>query len=250
MSLYFHLPAFTSTARLLIFVFLSTIKDMSGCRGWSGATAQIQGSGIGSKIVSVPIAITNSNTYGSSIAACFKLWTTTFERRTIKQQATFELISFELISFELISFELISFELISFELISFELISFELISFELISTETAHVRDLQIIVEAFFSSTQSMLTEKANTIIFANIQNALSTLESCFEALTDGFQHRTDTISRATKTSRCETDSLEKSCSLPAHGSRSSIAQNAVGDRVDEKLSQCPAQQCCVARRA
>ena len=210
MSLYFHLPAFTGTARLLISVFLSTIKDMSACRGWSGATAQIQGSGIGSKIVSVPIAITNSNTSGSSIAACFKLWTTTFERRTIKQQATFELIS----------------------------------------TETAHVRDLQIIVEAFFSSTQNMLSEKASTIIFANIQNALSTLESCFEERTDGFLHRTDAISRATKTSRCETDSLEKSCSLPAYGSRSSIAQNAVGDRVDEKLSQCPAQQCCVTRRA
>ncbi|SOV09494.1 uncharacterized protein UDID_19000 [Ustilago sp. UG-2017a] len=158
----------------------------------------------------VPIAITNSNTSGSSIAACFKLWTTTFERRTIKQQATFELIS----------------------------------------TETAHVRDLQIIVEAFFSSTQNMLSEKASTIIFANIQNALSTLESCFEERTDGFLHRTDAISRATKTSRCETDSLEKPCSLPAYGSRSSIAQNAVGDRVDEKLSQCPAQQCCVTRRA
>ncbi|SAM86141.1 uncharacterized protein UBRO_20228 [Ustilago bromivora] len=210
MSLHFHLPAFTGTARLLISVFLSTIKDMSGCRDWSGATAQIQGSGIGSKIVSVPIAITNSNTSGSSIAACFKLWTTTFERRTIKQQATFELIS----------------------------------------TETAHVRDLQIIVEAFFSSTQNMLSEKASTIIFANIQNALSTLESCFEERTDGFLHRTDAISRATKTSRCETDSLEKSCSLSAYGSRSSIAQNAVGNRVDEKLSQCPAQQCCVTRRA
>lgn len=210
MSLYFHLPTSTGTAHLLISVFLSTIKDMSGCRGCSGATAQIQGSGIGSKIVSVPIAITNSNTSGSSIAACFKLWTTTFERRTIKQQATFELIS----------------------------------------TETAHVRDLQIIVEVFFSSTQSMLSEKASTIIFANIQNALSTLESCFEERADGFQHRMDAISRATKTSRCETDSLEKSCSLPAHGSRSSIAQNAVGGRVDEKLSQCPAQQCCVTRRA
>lgn len=50
--------------------------------------------------------------------------------------------------------------------------------FELISTETAHVRDLQIIVEVFFNSMQSMLSEKASTVIFANIESVLFTAVS------------------------------------------------------------------------
>ena len=50
--------------------------------------------------------------------------------------------------------------------------------FELISTETAHVRDLQIIVEVFFNSMQSMLSEKASTVIFANIESVLLTAVS------------------------------------------------------------------------
>lgn len=45
--------------------------------------------------------------------------------------------------------------------------------FELISTEIAHVRDLQIVVEVFFNSMQSLLSEKASTVIFANVESVL-----------------------------------------------------------------------------
>lgn len=55
--------------------------------------------------------------------------------------------------------------------------------FELISTETAHVRDLQIIVEVFFNSMQSMLSDKASTVIFANIESVLFTAVSCLSDL-------------------------------------------------------------------
>lgn len=47
--------------------------------------------------------------------------------------------------------------------------------FELIATESAHVRDLQIIVEVFFNSMQQtqLLSEKASTVIFANVEDVL-----------------------------------------------------------------------------
>jgi actin cytoskeleton-regulatory complex protein PAN1 len=45
--------------------------------------------------------------------------------------------------------------------------------FEFILTESSHVRDLQIIVEVFFNSMQSLLSDKASTVIFANIEDVL-----------------------------------------------------------------------------
>ncbi|KAH7105277.1 Dbl homology domain-containing protein [Auriculariales sp. MPI-PUGE-AT-0066] len=47
--------------------------------------------------------------------------------------------------------------------------------FELIATETAYVRDLQLIVENFCGSLMSMLDEKAVQVIFANIEDILIT---------------------------------------------------------------------------
>lgn len=47
--------------------------------------------------------------------------------------------------------------------------------FELIRTEGTHVRDLQIIVEVFFNAMQDapFLSEKARTVIFANVEDVL-----------------------------------------------------------------------------
>ncbi|KAK2460698.1 hypothetical protein APHAL10511_007168 [Amanita phalloides] len=45
--------------------------------------------------------------------------------------------------------------------------------FELIITEAVYVRDLQLIVEIFFASIMSMLSEKEVTVIFANIEDIL-----------------------------------------------------------------------------
>ncbi|KAL5533504.1 hypothetical protein ACEPAF_5280 [Sanghuangporus sanghuang] len=45
--------------------------------------------------------------------------------------------------------------------------------FELINTEAAYVRDLQLIVEVFYSSMVSMLSEKETTVVFANIEDLL-----------------------------------------------------------------------------
>ncbi|KAI5118090.1 hypothetical protein M0805_007740 [Coniferiporia weirii] len=45
--------------------------------------------------------------------------------------------------------------------------------FELINTEATYVRDLQLIVEVFYSSMVSMLDEKEITVVFANIEDLL-----------------------------------------------------------------------------
>ncbi|EGO21969.1 hypothetical protein SERLADRAFT_417338 [Serpula lacrymans var. lacrymans S7.9] len=45
--------------------------------------------------------------------------------------------------------------------------------FELITTEADYVRDLQLIVELFYSRLMSVLGEKATTVIFANIEDLL-----------------------------------------------------------------------------
>lgn len=45
--------------------------------------------------------------------------------------------------------------------------------FEFILTESSHVRDLQIIVDVYFNSMQPLLSEKASTVIFANIEDVL-----------------------------------------------------------------------------
>ncbi|KAF8589690.1 hypothetical protein K439DRAFT_300209 [Ramaria rubella] len=47
--------------------------------------------------------------------------------------------------------------------------------FELIATESAYVRDLQLIVETFYGSMLPMLDSKATTVIFANIEDILLT---------------------------------------------------------------------------
>ncbi|KAI0044289.1 hypothetical protein FA95DRAFT_1497317 [Auriscalpium vulgare] len=47
--------------------------------------------------------------------------------------------------------------------------------FELIATEAAYVRDLQLIVEIFYSSMISLLEPKAITVIFANVEDLLLT---------------------------------------------------------------------------
>ncbi|KDR82039.1 hypothetical protein GALMADRAFT_240494 [Galerina marginata CBS 339.88] len=47
--------------------------------------------------------------------------------------------------------------------------------FELINTEVAYVRDLQLIVEVFYSSMVSLLSTKEITVVFANIEDLLLT---------------------------------------------------------------------------
>ncbi|KAI0046421.1 hypothetical protein FA95DRAFT_1606924 [Auriscalpium vulgare] len=47
--------------------------------------------------------------------------------------------------------------------------------FELIATEAAYVRDLQLIVEIFYSSMINLLEPKAITVIFANVEDLLLT---------------------------------------------------------------------------
>lgn len=57
--------------------------------------------------------------------------------------------------------------------------------FELIETESTHVRDLQIIVEVFFNSMNDLLSEKASTVIFANIETVLIAAVSLLSDLED-----------------------------------------------------------------
>jgi hypothetical protein len=47
--------------------------------------------------------------------------------------------------------------------------------FELITTEGLYVRDLQLIVEVFYSNLMSLLDQKAITVVFANIEDILLT---------------------------------------------------------------------------
>ncbi|KAJ3522358.1 hypothetical protein NMY22_g11925 [Coprinellus aureogranulatus] len=47
--------------------------------------------------------------------------------------------------------------------------------FELINTEVAYVRDLQLIVEVFYSSMLEVLSQKEITVVFANIEDILLT---------------------------------------------------------------------------
>ncbi|KAJ7590631.1 hypothetical protein C8J56DRAFT_887202 [Mycena floridula] len=47
--------------------------------------------------------------------------------------------------------------------------------FELIATENAYVRDLQLIVEVFYSSMMPMLDRKGITVVFANVEDILLT---------------------------------------------------------------------------
>lgn len=45
--------------------------------------------------------------------------------------------------------------------------------FELINTESAYVRDLQMIVGVFYANILPLLEEKAATVIFANVEDIL-----------------------------------------------------------------------------
>lgn len=45
--------------------------------------------------------------------------------------------------------------------------------FELITTENAYVRDLQLVVEVFYSSMMPLLDRKGTTVVFANIEDIL-----------------------------------------------------------------------------
>ena len=47
--------------------------------------------------------------------------------------------------------------------------------FEFIATEAAYVRDLQLIVEVFYSNLLSILDEKGITVVFANVEDILLT---------------------------------------------------------------------------
>ncbi|TCD66409.1 hypothetical protein EIP91_001400 [Steccherinum ochraceum] len=47
--------------------------------------------------------------------------------------------------------------------------------FEFIATEAAYVRDLQLIVEVFYSNLLSIMDEKAVTVVFANVEDILLT---------------------------------------------------------------------------
>lgn len=149
--------------------FLSTIKSMSHRSAWTGSSGPTDrpGSGIGSRIVSGPIAVGSGNTSGgllqpASIGEPQRLSGESSDTSDSAARAGAPSWS------SLVGPELLS------GLSDTERKRQEAI-FELISTETAHVRDLQIIVEVFFNSMQSMLSEKASTVIFANIESVLFT---------------------------------------------------------------------------
>ncbi|KAF9650631.1 hypothetical protein BDM02DRAFT_1351141 [Thelephora ganbajun] len=55
--------------------------------------------------------------------------------------------------------------------------------FELIITESSYVRDLQLVVEIFYSKTMSLLDEKAVKVVFANIEDILLTNTAFLSAL-------------------------------------------------------------------
>lgn len=45
--------------------------------------------------------------------------------------------------------------------------------FEFIATESTYVRDLQLIVELFYSGLLDVMEEKAITVVFANVEDIL-----------------------------------------------------------------------------
>ncbi|KAG8932121.1 hypothetical protein FRC01_000235 [Tulasnella sp. 417] len=55
--------------------------------------------------------------------------------------------------------------------------------FELIVTESAYVRDLQLIVEVFYTTLIDVLDQKATTVIFANVEDILLCNTSFYSAL-------------------------------------------------------------------
>ncbi|KAI0027714.1 hypothetical protein K488DRAFT_60641, partial [Vararia minispora EC-137] len=57
--------------------------------------------------------------------------------------------------------------------------------FEFIATEAAYVRDLQLIVEVFYSSVIDMLEPKAKAVVFANVEDLLLTNTTFLSSLED-----------------------------------------------------------------
>lgn len=58
--------------------------------------------------------------------------------------------------------------------------------FELIVTEGSYVRDLQLIVEVFYTNLLELLDQKATTVVFANIEDILlcNTVSMCDNIIT------------------------------------------------------------------
>lgn len=152
--------------------FLSTIKSMSHRSAWTGSSSAAPSS-LGGRIVSGPIAMGTASTSGGVSQAT---WISESQRAGDASPEALGTPSIAARSGAPSWSSLVGPELLS-GLSDTERKRQEAI-FELISTETAHVRDLQIIVEVFFNSMQSMLSEKASTVIFANIESVLLTAVS------------------------------------------------------------------------
>lgn len=148
--------------------FLSTIKSMSHRSAWTGSSAPSPrpDSGFGNRLVSGPIALGS----GHPSAGLLQAASISEPQRNSGESSDAVEPSAPRAGAPSWS-SLVGPELLS-GLSDTERKRQEAI-FELISTETAHVRDLQIIVEVFFNSMQSMLSEKASTVIFANIESVL-----------------------------------------------------------------------------
>ncbi len=153
--------------------FLSTIKSMSHRSNWTGSSgaASRPESGIGSRIVSGPIAMGASTPTGGLLQAA-----SISEPQRASGESSEASESAAARSGAPSWSSLVGRELLS-GLSDTERKRQEAI-FELIATETAHVRDVQIIVEVFFNSMQTMLSAKASTVIFANIESVLVTAVS------------------------------------------------------------------------
>ncbi len=153
--------------------FLSTIKSMSHRSNWTGSSgaASRPESGIGSRIVSGPIAMGASTPTGGLLQAALISEPQRASGESSEASESAAARSGAPSWSSLVGRELLS------GLSDTERKRQEAI-FELIATETAHVRDVQIIVEVFFNSMQSMLSAKASTVIFANIESVLVTAVS------------------------------------------------------------------------
>ncbi len=150
--------------------FLSTIKSMSHRSAWTGSSGPTQrpDSGIGHRMVSGPIAMGSASPAGGLLqAASISEPNRASGESSDAPEAAAAARAGATSWSSLVGPNLLS------GLSDTERKRQEAI-FELISTETAHVRDLQIIVEVFFNSMQSMLSDKASTVIFANIEASFS----------------------------------------------------------------------------
>lgn len=148
--------------------FLSTIKSMGQRSAWTGTASPRPDSGVGSRIVSGPIAVTPSSGLQPLASISGPSGTSGGDASPAARAAT--------------SWSSLVDPPLLLTLTDAERKRQEAI-FELIATETAHVRDLQIVVEVFFNSMQSLLSAKATTVIFANIEEVLFTSVSMLSDL-------------------------------------------------------------------